>query len=318
MAWGTNAPQGADDLLSKAQRGGSLCVMPFRRFGAEECAALCAGLPSTGVLELLASGHAIGEAGAAAVGGMLAQYRPLRRLAVGDSSFGDAGADAITVSAVSGAGTYINGNADNDTITVGSLATDNTVAGGNNADLITVSAVGTGLVAGGKGHDVITVSGAATTTVYGGLGADTINLGGAAVLKVNAGDSTIGTMDIVSGGFPTTVNTVTAVIASSTTLLRSGAAGPNTEVVLEISGGVIASGDFSVASGMGITATVAEVDKLSSLSKGGNAVAFVKNDDTYLFIQGGTVGSTTDDIVVKFEGSGTTLTVADKTKLTLS
>jgi hypothetical protein len=95
MAWGTNAPQGADDLLSKAQRGGSLCVMPFRRFGAEECAALCAGLPSTGVLELLASGHAIGEAGAAAVGGMLAQYRPLRRLAVGDSSFGDAGADAL-------------------------------------------------------------------------------------------------------------------------------------------------------------------------------------------------------------------------------
>ena len=60
MAWGTNAPQGADDLLSKAQRGGSLCVMPFRRFGAEECAALCAGLPSTGVLELLASAERLG------------------------------------------------------------------------------------------------------------------------------------------------------------------------------------------------------------------------------------------------------------------
>lgn len=96
MAWGAAPGQGVDDLLTKAQRsGGSLCVMPFRRFGAEECVALCAGLPSTGVVELLASGHAIGEAGAAAVGRLLAQHSALRRLAIGDASFGDVGAEAL-------------------------------------------------------------------------------------------------------------------------------------------------------------------------------------------------------------------------------
>ena len=211
---------------------------------------------------------------------------------------GDSGNDKITVSAVVFSGTFINGNAGNDTISVGSLAGDNTVAGGNNADVITVSAVGTGMVAGGKGHDDITVSGALTTTVYGGAGADTIDLGSTgaddAVLKVNAGDSTVGTMDIVSGGFATVNAYVTAVVASAVTIERTGI------TQLEISQGVIASGDFALASGMGITATVAQIDKLSELSKGGNTVVFNKGDNAYLFIQGGTVGSTADDTVVKF------------------
>ncbi len=104
MAWGVATPQqgaatpqqgAADELLAKAATQRSLCIMPFRRFGAEECVALCAGLPGTGVVELLASGHAIGEAGAAAVGQLLAQSSALRRLAVGDASFGDAGAEAL-------------------------------------------------------------------------------------------------------------------------------------------------------------------------------------------------------------------------------
>ena len=97
MAWGIATPQqgAADELLAKAVTQRSLCIMPFRRFGADECVALCAGLPGTGVVELLASGHAIGEAGAAAVGQLLAQPSALRRLAVGDASFGDAGAEAL-------------------------------------------------------------------------------------------------------------------------------------------------------------------------------------------------------------------------------
>ena len=104
MAWGVATPQqgaatpqqgAADELLAKAATQRSLCIMPFRRFGADECVALCAGLPGTGVVELLASGHAIGEAGAAAVGRLLAQPSALRRLAVGDASFGDAGAEAL-------------------------------------------------------------------------------------------------------------------------------------------------------------------------------------------------------------------------------
>ena len=95
MAWGATPQQGADELLAKAATQRSLCVMPFRRFGADECVALCAGLPSTSLVELLASGHAIGEVGAAAVGQLLAQPSALRRLAIGDVSFGDAGAEAL-------------------------------------------------------------------------------------------------------------------------------------------------------------------------------------------------------------------------------
>jgi hypothetical protein len=97
MAWGVATPQqgAADELLAKATTQRSLCIMPFRRFGADECVALCAGLPGTGVVELLASGHAIGEAGAVAIGQLLAQPSALRRLAVGDASFGDAGAEAL-------------------------------------------------------------------------------------------------------------------------------------------------------------------------------------------------------------------------------
>ena len=96
MAWGAAPQQGADDLIVKAQHsGGSLCIMPFRRLGAEECVALCGALPGTKVVELLASGHAIGEVGAEAVGRLLAQHPALLRLAIGDASFGDAGAEAL-------------------------------------------------------------------------------------------------------------------------------------------------------------------------------------------------------------------------------
>jgi hypothetical protein len=94
MAWGAT-PQQGDELLARAATQESLCIMPFRRFGADECVALCAGLPSTSLVELLASGHAIGEVGAAAVGQLLAQPSALRRLAIGDVCFGDAGAEAL-------------------------------------------------------------------------------------------------------------------------------------------------------------------------------------------------------------------------------
>lgn len=263
-----------------------------------------------------------GSFGGSIYGGLLNDSIDAETIGTATVLNGDSGNDSVTVTAVVGSGTFINGNAGNDTITVVSLAADNTVAGGNNADVITVSAIGTGMVAGGKGHDDITVSGAATTTVYGGAGADTIDLGADdAVLKVNAGDSTVGTMDVVSGGFAIdkfVYTNVTAVAASATTVIRSGSNGTNT-TVLQIADGVIASGNFAAVSGMGVTATVTEIDKLSQLSKGGNTVAFEKDHNTYLFIQGGTVGSTADDVVVKFAGTGiAALTVSGGTELKLA
>ena len=216
---------------------------------------------------------------------------------------GDSGNDVITVSGVAGTGSFVNGNAGNDTITVHGVASQNTVAGGNNADVIVVSALATGaMVAGGKGHDDITVTaGAIGSTIHGGLGADTIDFANATQsnLKIGAGDSTLGTMDVVSGGFAPVVNTVTAAAASAA-LVTIGSAGTTGGIstILEISNGVIATGSQALSGSL--TAAVAAVDKLSELSKGGNTVGFNKGGDAYLFIQGGTVGSTADDIVVKF------------------
>ena len=230
---------------------------------------------------------------------------------------GDSGNDVITVSGVAGTGSFVNGNAGNDTITVHGVASQNTVAGGNNADVIVVSALATGaMVAGGKGHDDITVTaGAIGSTIHGGLGADTIDFANATQsnLKIGAGDSTLGTMDVVSGGF-TTVNTVTAVAATAASVtVGTGAA---TTTILEISGGVIREAK-AISATTTLTAAVDYVDKLSELSKGGNTVAFEMKGDSYLFIQGGTVGSTADDTVIKFTSTGLASVITTGTKVTL-
>lgn len=92
MAWGAKS-----DLLLKAQSSSSLCVMPFRKFGAEECAQLCLSLHSNSTLtELLASGHDVGEEGARALGLLLAQPEcGLRRLAIGHNGWGAEGLSAL-------------------------------------------------------------------------------------------------------------------------------------------------------------------------------------------------------------------------------
>jgi|TARA_B100000524_G_scaffold289914_2_gene164816 hypothetical protein len=93
MAWG--AAGGSDELISKARGARSLCVMPFRRFCADECVALCTALADNDTLtELLASGHAIGESGAKALGALLSRG-VIERLAVGDTCFGGAGVAAL-------------------------------------------------------------------------------------------------------------------------------------------------------------------------------------------------------------------------------
>jgi len=97
MAWGTAEP-GADALISKARGGApSLIVLPFRRFGDDECVELCAALAdNVTLLELKCSGHALGAAGAEAVGRVLGSPScAIRRLALGDSTFGGRGVSAL-------------------------------------------------------------------------------------------------------------------------------------------------------------------------------------------------------------------------------
>ncbi|KAL1521820.1 hypothetical protein AB1Y20_021471 [Prymnesium parvum] len=95
MAWGQSS--GASDLLAKAQGASSLCVLPFRSFGSEQCVALCDALRANRTLtELQASGHNIGQPGAEALGQLLGHPGcALRRLAIGHAGFGAEGVAAL-------------------------------------------------------------------------------------------------------------------------------------------------------------------------------------------------------------------------------
>ena len=96
MAWGSAASspsQTASELLAKAQATGSIVVLPFRTFGDDEMIALCNLLATNAsVSELKASGKAISENGAVALGRLLASGScSLRNLAVGDTTFASTG-----------------------------------------------------------------------------------------------------------------------------------------------------------------------------------------------------------------------------------
>jgi hypothetical protein len=97
MAWGTavaDPATTASELVAKAAATGAVTVLPFRRFGDAEMAALCKLLAATpSITEVHASGQALGPEGAAALGELLGSGRcALRRLAVGDQSLGTSGA----------------------------------------------------------------------------------------------------------------------------------------------------------------------------------------------------------------------------------
>ena len=99
MVWGDGGTNlDVAELLRKAKQTGSLCIMPFRKFGSVECIQLCTLLcAEPGVItELLASGHAIGGAGARAVASALAKPGcSITKLCIGDSQFGTEGVAAI-------------------------------------------------------------------------------------------------------------------------------------------------------------------------------------------------------------------------------
>lgn len=97
MAWGkpqsSSPTETASELIAKAHNTGSLVVLPMRTFGGQEMVALCDMLASnTTITELKASGKPIGAEGARAIGTLLASTDcSLRRLAVGDTNFGNEG-----------------------------------------------------------------------------------------------------------------------------------------------------------------------------------------------------------------------------------
>ena len=225
---------------------------------------------------------------------------------------GGGGADIVSVSAVIGTGSTINGNAGGDSILLASAGAASSlilIGGGAGADTITVSAVfvaENGTIFGGGGNDLISVSAQANVTgmtIYGGEGSDTIGLGttvdgqaiAANVRYTSFSDSNLSAFDYisstvaVSGGFTLSQTVVTATTAGS---LSNGAFTTNT-------GGVVT---WVSAAGGGVTARAQQIDQF--LGQGQVAVFADGNGEDYIFIQAGAAGSGTGaDLIAQLNTS---------------
>lgn len=94
MAWGRGPSAGIDDLVQRLNQGDndlrSLTILRFRRLNDADVETLAKALHSNAVLrELICSSHRISPAGAAALGAMLQHNQGLRRICIGNSSWGD-------------------------------------------------------------------------------------------------------------------------------------------------------------------------------------------------------------------------------------
>lgn len=94
MAWGKAPAQGIDDLAKRLvendEKLQSLTILRFRRLNESDVEALARALSKNSVLqELTASSHPISAAGSAALGAALQHNTALKRISVGNSSWGD-------------------------------------------------------------------------------------------------------------------------------------------------------------------------------------------------------------------------------------
>ena len=215
-----------------------------------------------------------------------------------------------------------------------SFGSATTIAGGAGNDTIFIasginSAGFTGKIAGGAGNDSIFIGNDLNTSgsqdmsamiFAGGAGADTVAISGGTLksgtttlgtLELSAlTDSTAGAFDVVdltgttqSGALQADLNvvfdtsaTLTAVGASTAAVLFGDA---SSKATMDASGIVTFSGGTVASS---VTAAAASVDTLTlDYGKGTVALFATSGGDEYLFIQGGTSG-TSDDAVIGFKG----------------
>ena len=252
------------------------------------------------------------------------------------------GDDSLAFSGVIANSTFGGGaGRDTITVSAGGLQADgaNSILGGAGADQIFIEGtIGTniganfGTLRGGGGADILRVSGVAATTgglVYGDEGADAIALVGIAsgAVAVNPGavnaasgvivtysafsDSTLGSNQGVG-----TMDTISATVASGTVGTGGGAGAyilQQTAVTFQsiVSGGYAdnavwnGSGQYLFGTNSGSLATlqsrVAVID--GELTTAGMAATF--NDsagNSYVFVQGGSAG-TSDDLLVALNGA---------------
>ncbi len=247
---------------------------------------------------------------------------------------GKGGADSIIIaSGMAGTGVEVLGNAGGDTISVTDNIADVTgalVGAGSGNDLVLLSGAAEALgslasIKAGGGADTIDLNSEATSgtiisgKIFGGAGADSINLasadfalgGGGSVAYEALSESTLTTMDtiLVTGGAVGfglgsgaigggDLTGVLSLSFSAVTLnLQTGIAAGVGFVGVN-NDGLLQSADFSDqgTTAASVTARATLLDGQSSTL--GETFAFEDGDDNaYLFIQGGSVG-TDDDLIV--------------------
>ena len=249
---------------------------------------------------------------------------------------GKGGADTITIQNIQGSAA-IAGNAGRDVLVVsGTFADDAAIRGGQGGDSIKIDEANltdtTGELIGGGGKDTITfadtVVNNASITVEGGAGVDSITFSGAinnasdlGAVRINAmGDSTLAGVDTYDvSGLAVGQNATLDVVANSAIGFNSAAA---IAAIADINTGVFTTGAAVTGSVTGgymtfagegsatLAAAAGYADAATRIVDGnsqGRSVLFTNNGDDYLFVQGGTAG-TSDDFLMELNGaSGSTM-----------
>jgi hypothetical protein len=94
MAWGRGTASGIDDLVKRLvdqdEKLKSLTILRFRRLNDSDVEALAKALHNNSILqELNCSSHSLTADASAALGTMLQHNRGLKRISIGNSSWGD-------------------------------------------------------------------------------------------------------------------------------------------------------------------------------------------------------------------------------------
>ena len=229
--------------------------------------------------------------------------------AIGEDSTikGKGGADFITVSGLS-LSSRVEGNAGGDSITISGVVatTGQFIGGGQGNDTLVVADItesGFMTIQGGGGNDsidLLSFSGQ-DNFIFGGAGADTIDFGTLHSGEIGFSaftDSTLASMDTLTGA--ATVSGMTLNFSAANQTFATGVlASTQTGVSATITDGVATGGVFTSA--QGVTARVAILDEASGVK--GTTFFFDATEGSatvnYLFVQGGTTGETSDDLVVK-------------------
>ena len=242
---------------------------------------------------------------------------------------GDSGNDRLTF--VNTNNLIVNGNADDDTITVSGTFTNSTVYGGRQKDTISVVGITSGMVRGDANEDDITVTGElsnaiingnaggdqitfstaanaiSNTTVYGGKGIDTIDLTNTKGVYVAAGAdgddiniSASAPNTIYGGAGDDSVNYTVAVTTAARELYLDAEAGDDVIVITETAEDAASVASIhTVFGGAGdddITATTGK--ELINGGAGNDTIAAAGGSDTV-------TGGTGDDKVTTAAGGGT-------------